>query len=344
MIDIHSLEENERLDLTNLLKQSGSEDKHEALTAQHALAAALTTPLRQGVLTGDNISQIFTPEVFDVNARIEYPIDFYRADNAHEFSAYVIPNWGRIPERMVAGDMLQVPTYDIGSSIDWLLRYSREARWNIIARALEVMEAGFTYKLNTDGWHTLLAAGFDRNILISDANAATGQFTKRLVSLMKLVMRRNSGGNASSINRGQLTHLFVSPEALEDMRNWGVDEVDEITRNQIYNAADNGEATIYGVKIIALDELGEGQEYQTYYEEVIADGAANDGMASGDEEIVIGLDLSPSNRDSFVMPIREELQIFEDENLHRQRRQGFYGWMSPGFGILNSSRILLGSI
>jgi hypothetical protein len=336
------LTQEERDEMSTLLKQTGSVDKNEALTAQRVFAAALTTPLRQGILPGDTVLELFARQTFDPNARIEYPIDFYRPDNAAEFTAYVIPNQGKIPQRQIESDYLTVPTYDIGAGIDWLLRYARETRWDIVGRALEVLEAGFVKKMNDDSWHTILAAGFDRNIVVSDANAAAGQFTKRLVSLMKLVMRRNGGGNSASLNRGRLTHLFVSPEAMEDMRNWGVDEVDEVTRREIYLADDVGASSIFGVKIVPLDELGEGQEYQTYYQQTIAVGASNNGMAAGDVELVVGLDAT--NNDAFVMPIREELQVFEDETLHRERRQGYYAWMSAGFAVLNNSRVLLGSL
>lgn len=337
-----NMTEQERKEITDLLRQTGSTDKEQALAAQRAFAAALQTPLRQGIIVGDTIGGIFAPEKFDPNARVEYPIDFYRPDNASEFTAYVIPNQGKIPQRQIEGDYLTVPTYDIGAGIDWLLRYAREARWNIVSRALEVLEAGFVKKMNDDGWHTLLAAGFDRNIVVSDSNAAAGQFTKRLVSLMKLVMRRNAGGNSSSLNRGRLTHLFLSPEAMEDIRNWGVDEVDEVTRREIFVAGDEGMTSIFNVNLVALDELGEGQEYQDYYQNTIAVGAANNGMASGDVEIVVGLDLD--HKDAFVMPIREELQVFEDETLHRERRAGYYAWASMGFAVLNNQRVVLGSL
>ena len=143
--------------------------------------------------------------------------------------------------------------------------------------------------MNDDGWHTILSAGVDRNILVYDNDAANGTFSKRLVSLMKTVMRRNGGGNSSSINRGQMTDMFLSPEGIEDIRNWGVDEVDP----------------------------------------------------SGDSEIVVGLDLR--NTDSFVMPVRQEVQIFEDDTLHRQRRAGLYGWAEHGFAVLDNRRVLLGS-
>lgn len=339
---LEGLNETEKKQITELLRESGSQEKETALAAQKALAAQLTAPLRKGVLSGSTIAGIFTPQEFDPAARIEYPIDFYRSDNASEFVAYVIPNQGKIPERHVEGDYITVPTYDIGNSIDFLLRYAREARWDIVSRALEVLEAGFDQKISNDGWHTLLKAGFDRNIIVGDANASAGQLTKRIISLMKLVMRRNAGGNSASKDRGRLTDLFVSPEALEDIRNWGVDEVDEITRREIFLAGDEAMNRIYNVNITALDELGEGQEYQDYYVNVIAAGAANDGMASGDVELVIGLDLSKN--DSFVMPIREQLQVFEDESLHRSRRMSFYAWASLGVAALDGRRVILGSI
>lgn len=337
------LNEVDRKEMTELLKQSGDANKDIAIAAQIAVAAALTTPIRQGILSGDNITGIFAPEKFEPGSRVEYPVDFYRPDNASEFAAYTIPNQGKIPQRQIEGDVISVPTYDVGSSIDWLLRYAKEARWDIVSRAMQVMEAGVVEKLNNDGWHTILSGAFDRNLVVSDANAAAGQFTKRLVSLMKLVMRRNGGGNSGSLNRSRLTHLYVSPEALEDVRNWGVDQVDEITRREIFLANDEGATQIYNVKIMALDELGEGQKYQTYYQNVIAAGAANNGMAASDVELVVGLDLANAN-DSFVMPIREEFQVFADDSLHRSRRQGLYCWGSLGYGLLNNSKVILGSL
>jgi hypothetical protein len=342
MLMLTGLNEQERKEITDLLRQTGSSQKDEALAAQTAFAAALQEPLRSGIVAGDTIAGIFAPQMFDPNARIEYPIDFYRPDNAAEFTAFVIPNQGKIPQRQIEGDYVTVPTYDIGAGIDWLLRYAREARWDIVSRALEVLEAGFTKKMNDDGWHTLLAAGYDRNIVVSDPNASAGQFTKRLVSLMKLVMRRNAGGNSGSTNRGKLTNLFVSPEAIEDIRNWGVDQADDLTRREIFVADDEGGTSIYGVKISTLDELGESQEYQTFYQNTIAAGASNSGMASGDVELVVGLDLSKT--DAFVMPVRESLQVFVDESLHRERREGFYSWASLGFACLNGMRVLLGSL
>ena len=203
---------------------------------------------------------------------------------------------------------------------------------------MQVLEAGFTKKMNDDGWHTLLAAGVDRNILVYDGDAADGQFTKRLISLLKTVMRRNAGGNTGSISRGVMTDLYCSPEAIEDIRNWGIDQVDEVTRREIYNSSDDGAplTRVFGVNLHDIDELGEGQEYQLFYSNQLG------GSLNGtDPELVVGLDLSAN--DSFIMPIKQEVQVYEDASLHRQQRAGFYGWAEIGFAVLDNRRVLLGS-
>ena len=94
---------------------------------------------------------------------------------------------------------------------------------------------------------------------------------------------------------------------------------------------------IFGVNIQDLDELGEGQEYQEFLTNSSGLGGA---IQSADVELVVGLDQSAN--DSFVMPVKEQLQVFEDPTLHRQQRVGYYGFAEFGFGVLDNRRILLG--
>ncbi len=320
----------------SLLKQSGSANKAEALEAQHEIAKALQEPLRQGVLVGDILGNIFESVVMEPGTTSEFPLDLLAPGEEDEFVAYTNPGHGRIPERQVEGDYVMVPTYSITASIDWLLRYAREARWDIVGRAMQVLEASFVKKMNDDGWHTVLAAGVDRNIMVYDADATAGQFTKRLVSLMKTVMRRNGGGNSGSLVRSRLSDLYLSPEALEDIRNWQVDQIDEITRREIFTAADGGITRLFQVNLHDIDELGESQEYQNFFTSQLSGS-----LQGSDLELVVGLDLS--NRDSFIMPVKQEVQIFEDDNLHRHQKAGLYGWAELGFAVLDNRRVLLGS-
>jgi hypothetical protein len=322
----------------NLLVRSGNSDKSVALDAQREIAKALELPLRKGIMFGDVVTGIFEKMVLEPGSSPEFPLDLLAPGTERDYTAYTNPGHGRIPEKHVEGDYVMVNTYGITNSIDFLLRYAREARWDIVARAMQVLESGFVKKINDDGWHTVLAAAVDRNILVYDGDAAAGQFTKRLISLAKTVMLRNGGGNSVTAT-GRLTDLYSSPEAIEDVRNWGIDQLDEVSRREVYQSADSGAplTRIYGVNLNGLFEFGDGQEYQTFF---TSDLGGSIGPNS-DVELIVGLDLNA--RDSFVMPVKREVEIFEDEGLHRSQRQGYYGWAEIGFGVLDNRRVLAAS-
>lgn len=320
-----------------MLAKAGSLDPADALPAMRFIAKALTTPLREGLLAGDIVTDIFGPVELTPGQPSEFPLDFLPPGTQKDYIAYTIPRHGRIPESHVEGDYVMVPVYDIGNSIDWLLKYSEQARWDVVERAMRVFEAGFVKKTNDDGWHTLLYAGLDRNIIVYDSDAGSGQFTKRVISLMKTVMARQGGGNTATPNKSKLTDLYVSPESIEDMRNWGVDIVDEFTRREIFVSAEGSFTRIFNVNLHDIFELGEGQEYQLFYQN-----ALGGSLQTNDVELMLGLDLSKN--DSFISPsYRREVQVFEDANLHRQQRHGIYGWKNQGFGVLDNRRIILGS-
>lgn len=317
-----------------LLKTSGDSDKAIAIAAQREIAKAIETPLREGIQAGNVIEGIFSPST---DGTEKFPLDLLAPGTEAQHVAYTNPGHGYIPQKSVESDYVMVSTYNITSAIDFLLSYARNGSWDILGRATKVMENGFVKKMNDDGWHTILAAAADRNILVYDADAAAGQMTKRLLSLMKSVMRRNGGGNSVTA-RGRLTDLYLSIEGVEDIRNWGIDQLDDTSRREIYQSVDGGAplTRIYGVTLHDLFELGDGQEYQDYF---ITDLGAS--LASSDTELVVGLDLA--SNDSFLMPIKTPLQVFEDEALHRQQRQGYYSWMEIGFACMDGRRTLIGS-
>ena len=138
-----------------MLKDSGSTTLDVAHAAQLELAKALTTPLRKGVLSGDIVSPIFEKDPLEAGASTEYPLDLIAPGTEGEHVAYTNPGNGRIPERHVEGDYVMINTFGITSSIDFLLKYAREAKWGVVARAMQALEASFVKKTNDDGWHTL---------------------------------------------------------------------------------------------------------------------------------------------------------------------------------------------
>jgi hypothetical protein len=148
-------------------------------------------------------------------------------------------------------------------------------------------------------------------------------------------MTRNAGGNGQV---GNLTDLYLSMEAMEDIRAWDISEVDDVTRRDILQQAGRNMAVLYGTRLHFMTEYGVGQEYQLYLINTLGRTIA----ATGDEEFVVGLDLTTN--DSFVQPIRQELQTFEaGPEMHRSQKAGVYGWMEHGFAVLDNRRILLGT-
>lgn len=320
-----------------LLKLTASDNLDVAMAAQRAMAQALREPLRQGIFDEDNLGGIYRREVLPPGAQANYPLDFVRPGTEDlDYTAITLPKQGRVPERRVEGDELWVPTFQIANSIDWGLNYARDARFDVVGRALRVYQMGFTRKINEDGWHTLLAAADSRGLVVTDGVAANGQFTKELVAKMQTAMRRNAGGNGQA---GRLTDLYVSLEAMEDIRAWDISEIDDVTRREILQA-DQGMSVLYGTRVHFLTEYGVGQEYQLYLTNVL--GRSVTAADAGDEEFCVGLDLSTN--DSFVQPIRQELKTFEaGKELHRQQRAGVYGWMEHGFAVMDNRRLLLGT-
>lgn len=325
-------------DVLALLRATASDVPSERDQAQFDFSKAIELPLRQGVLYGDVVRNVYEPIKYAPGSTIEWPLDLLAPGEEDEFVAYTSPGIGKIGERRVEGDYVSVPTFEISNSIQWALRYAYEANWNVVARALQILEAGFVKKINDDGWHTILTACVDRNVLIYDADATQGQFTKRLVSLMKTLMVRNAGGNSTSIRQGALTDMFLSPEALEDIRNWGIDQIDEVTRREIYMASDESDrlTRIFGVNLHPLREFGVGQEYQLFFTSTLGGT-----IQASDDELVIGLDMK--NRDSFIMPYKREVQMWPDATLHRRGEEGYYGRGEFGFAVLDNRRIIGGS-
>lgn len=323
----------------NLLRDMASPNQEKASAARAQFAVAVSSPIKQGVLKGDITANIFETREFDPQTPVEYDTDFLTPTNTGEFAAFAVPHQGRIPERYLTSDYLTIRTYRVANAINWDQRYSKFARWDIVGRAMQVYEAGYVLKNNADAWHVILRAAKERNILAYDEFATAGLFTKRLVSVMEHLMRRNAGGNSTSMGRGKMTDIFVSPESHADVLSWDLTQIPEGVREQIWQNWGAGGITKVGqVLIHDLDELGVSQEFQNYMDNILGISYGS----SGKSEIVVGLDLL--NRDSFVNPITEKVETFEDLTLHRSARNGVYGWGNWGYACLDSRRAMVGAL
>lgn len=325
--------------IANTLKKIASTDRAASQAASDEFVAAADVAIREVLLSGDITQGIFTPGDWTSQGQPTYLLDLLTPGQEVNFYAYAMPNHGYIPHRFVETDYLKVPTYRIANSIDCLLSLIRDANMPVVQRMMQILEAGFVKKMNDDAWQTVIGAAADRNILINDPNATAGQFTPRLVALMKTFMRRNGGGNSATLNRKILTDLYVSPEAKDDIRAWNLDLVPDAVRANIFYSSDTGTELmkVYDVNIHDMDEFGESQEYQLYFTSTL--GAS---LAASDLELVVGLNLS-DKANTFVRPIREQIKTFEDNTKHREGTFSLYGFGDVGTACLDSRATILGS-
>ena len=323
-------------DFKQLLMRSASNDLREMQDAQYKVAKALTVPVREAILSGDILTghNIFEKMLWANNEQVEFPLDILAPGEEDDLVAYTNPGDGRIPEAQLEGSYVTIPTYKIAGAIDWLLDVAAAGDTWMLSRYIEVLKHQFVKKINDDGWHTIIAGATDRNIMVYDADADAGQFTKRLVSLTKVAVARNGGGNSGSMGRRKLTDIFLSLEGIEDIRNWGVDQIDEITRRELFTMEDGAIKRIFGVNLHEMYELGPNHEYQDFFTNVLGGS-----VQTSDLELAIGLDLS--NKTSFVMPVKQEVQFFPDPDLHRSQKQGYYGWGKLGFASLDNRNSIL---
>lgn len=315
-----------------LLRSTASQDEKVASEQKKALAETIQSAWVQGVLEPDTLGTIFTRIDLPAGVDAKFPLDFYSPSKEGDYVAFHIPKTGALPDRIISGDEIRVATYKVGNAIKWSLDYARDARWDVIARAIEVYTNGFVRKMNDDGWHALLACAAV-NSVTSDSAASAGVFSKQLLLNLMAAFKRQTGGRNS-----RCTDVFLSPEAINDIRAFSDTLVGDLMVRELVQMGEDQIPMLYGVRLHELQELGVGQEYQGYLVNTLGASLAS----GGDNEFCVAFDLM--HRDSFVMPVREDMQTFDNPALHRSCEMGVYGWLEVGFACLDGRRVRLGSL
>jgi surface antigen len=313
-----------------LLKACGSANPKEALPAQAEFTKAVAEETyKAGVLDGDIVSGVYETQQLAEEQSAEYLLDLLQPGSERDYIAYYLPDTGHVPERTVGMNKVMVPTISTGNSINCPLKFLRQGRVDILGRMLEVLEAGFVMRDNLDGFTVILRA-LSANATVA-ASTSAGVMSLAGTSAVKLKVRRQGGGNASSVNRWRATDMFISPEAGEDLRTQTHDQADDNTRRILITAPDFDGFTWQGVTFHVVDELGEGQLFQKVWTNTL--GKA---MTGSNREIGIALDLSPNGRRQLKNPRKRGLEIYEDPVLHRRQEFGWYAWKERGWAVMTS--------
>lgn len=332
-------------EITPLMKQlavqAASPNEAESYEAFKHIARALSLPLRRAILHGDMVANIFERKTAQPGQFYVYPKSAFNPENDGNFESFVMPQFGAVPDRQIVGDYVMVPVFRTSNGLSASVSYVEKADWDVMEALAAQLVNGHIRTRNRLGFETLLAAAAARNFTVTDSEAATGLFTKRLLSFSSIKMRRLGGGNATSPMRRRLTDVYYSLEGQADLRNWDLTQIDEISRREIFIADDDSETLnkVFGIRLHPMDEFGVGQKYQSYITRATVHGGLAKTQPSGTEEFCLGLDLA--NRDSFIMPVSKDVQIFPDITM---RRAGKFGWWSEdeyGLAALDNRNAML---
>ena len=173
----------------------------------------------------------------------------------------------------------------------------------------------------------------DVNHVVDKTGSANSKFTLDYLNDMMIKMKRlntsYAGGTPAEAYSKGITDLFVSPEIVGDIRalaynpfSTTAEQVGDIVKDEMYKAA--GANSIFGVNIIDLIELGNGQKYNTLF------GTFYGGTFTGNDQVVVGVDRS---REALVRPVARNSEtggtftaLPDDQFATRQDKTGFAIW------------------
>jgi len=328
--------------------------------AGKAIAQAISVPILQLVRDMSIARQLFAVEILEPGAQASYPV----ADD-FEAPVWILPKLGYVPTNHIEapGEEVYIPLFTCGTSFDWSLKYARDGRVDIAQRAMRNAARGMADYEEESAWRLIAPAStsaFSGKGLLGarpapiveiDGGLAAGFLSKELINQMIIKMERT---------RRTLTDIFCSPEDMGDVREWGDSEVDDATRREIYVRA--GANEVFNVMLHKAHQLGatgkyninsnnsaygifrvgSGGKFNDYQPTHVNVVDASGGVTTLGETQIYGFDLTAN--DSMVMPIKDELQFFDDPALHRRQRQGFYGWEEIGMCILDTRMLVMGVI
>tara|TARA_Y100000004_G_scaffold69257_1_gene77744 strand:- start:1976 stop:3109 length:1134 start_codon:yes stop_codon:yes gene_type:complete len=358
-----------------LIKAMGSKDPAVAREASEAFAAFLGPVVRQVIMNANTSAGIYTDAPYDEDDNPSYPLDLYYNEGANIIQTWSQNIAGGLPTSHVSGlEEMKIATYRLDSAVSMGKRYARKARLDVVSKAVERMANEILVKQDRNAWAVILKAlaeastGGNTHLMTSRTAAPGGgpaasfnlQDLNDMMIRLARVNESYAGGTPAEAYSKGLTDLYLGPVQVGDIRAFAYNAVggstagatvtdlpDEV-RTDIYRNA--GLASIFGVTIHQLLELGQNEKYQTLLAEFTgatvykeADGAAGGAVGAADAT-VIGID---NSKGAFVRPVArgeggETFTAIPDDQFYaaRQEKMGFYGFLEEGRVCLDSRAIV----
>lgn len=206
-----------------------------------AFAASMSIPLFQAIAPQTSVRDIFYVDPIPAGALAEYPIDL---DNIE--TAIVMPRLGAVPQNLVVGDSLIVPTFEVANGVEWKLSFVRDGRFNIVEGALAKLARSFVEMEEKAGWDTIRGA-------INASNTLTHGETSLSKALFNdMITEMNANGLKPEV-------IYVSPRRAKDIREWTSTTIDPVTQREIFQAG--GLSSIWNVQLRELRSLADNEVY-----------------------------------------------------------------------------------
>lgn len=341
-----------------LVKAMASRNRDVAYEAQQALAEFIGPVLAEVVDNAPSLSNLFTPFQFNADDSPSIPLDLYHDVTDDDYiKVYSSNSAGGLPSSHVTPthSELKLATYRLESAVDFDKRYASRSRLDVVSKSLTRMAQEILLQQENASASLLFGTISDEKDKLLIASTQANRLMLHDFNVLMTKMKRNnpswSGGTPEN-GRG-MTDLLVSPEIVQSLREMSYNPVNtkdsngaatsagnppiagtDSMRDTVYNNA--GLPEFYGVSIMELYELGEGQKYQKVAKKL--------GLQASADDIVVGLDRS---RESMLRAVAVDAESgttlsvnADDQYVGRSKKIGYYAELEEGRTVINDGAIL----
>ena len=307
---------------------------------------------------------IYTDAPYDEDDSPSYPLDLYYNEGVNTVQVWSQSMAGGLPTSHTSGlSELKIATYRLDSAVSMGKRYARQARLDVVSKAVERMSQEILVKQERNAWAVVLKAlgeastGGNAHVVSSGVRDPLYFTLDDLNVLMTRIRRINesfASGTPDVAYSTGLTDLYVSPERMQDVRAMAYQPMNtraadnssageasdgialsDNLRDNIWNGA--GAQELYGMALSEVYELGVGQKYNTLFDTFAASTsypASGGATCAATDEILVGVDAS---RDAFIRPVAQQAESGgtftaqpDDQFLARHEKTGFWGYLEEG--------------
>lgn len=351
-----------------LIKSMGSQNPTVAREATEAVANFLGPVIKEVLQTAGTTSRIYTDIEFDEDSDPSIPLDLFYNEGTGYVTVWSQHVAGGMPTSQVEGvKELKFGTYRLDSAVSFNKKYARKSRLDVVSKSIEKLIQEVLIKQERNGWAVILKAlaeastktvstvpGASTNPVkhIVPATTADVFVLKDLNNLLTRIKRINesfSGNTPVQPYSNGITDLYVSPEIKAQIRAFTFNSVDTSSSNTVQNLPEDlrmniwnngGMQSIFGINIIELIELGDGQKYNTLFNSFTSGQSvpgSNSGAWQASDQILVGID---NTRKVFLRPVARQAEsggtfkVLPDGQFDmygsRVEKVGFYGFLEEG--------------